>query len=143
MTVLVKETVISLTCFLSRVMQQNIDANLLEEVGEYNKLFLCCLQKFEEKIGVKTCNLAYHKAGNVTSTLNVKANMTYFASPRNFWDSNDEKAVQRVKTRLTHQNMTYDSWMAKALDHVILEQYLNIIGMCSGKSEAAEIYSNT
>jgi hypothetical protein len=142
-TVLVEETVVSLTCFLSRVMQRDVDANLLEEVGEYNKLFLYCLQKLEEKIGVKSCDLAYHKAGNVTSTLNVKENMTYFASPRNFWDGNDEKAVQRVKSRLTHQNMTSDSWMAKALDHVTKEQYLNIIGMRGGTSETAERYSNT
>ena len=140
---LVEETVVSLTCFLSRVMQRNVDANLLEEVGEYNKLFLYCLQKLEEKIGVTTCDLAYHKAGDVTLTLNVKENMTYFASPRNFWDGNGEKAVQRVKSRLTHQNMTSDSWMAKALDHVTREQYLNIIEMRSGKTEAAERYSNT
>jgi hypothetical protein len=39
--------------------------------------------------------------------------------------------------------MTSDSWMAKALDHVAKEQYLNIIGMRSGKTEAAERYSNT
>jgi hypothetical protein len=63
--------------------------------------------------------------------------MTYFASPRNFWDGNDKKLVQRVKSRLTHQSMTSDSWMAKALDHhVTKEQYLNIIGMRGGHLDA-------
>jgi hypothetical protein len=76
-TVLVEQTVVSLTCFLSRIMQRDVDGNLLDEVGGYNKLFLYCLHKLEEKIGVKTCDLAFHKAGNVPSTLNVKENMTY------------------------------------------------------------------
>jgi hypothetical protein len=73
---------------------------------------------------VKICNLAYHKVGNVASTLNVKENMTHDAvSPCNFWDGSDQKAVHRIKSRLTHQNMTSNSWTAKAFDHVTKKQY--------------------
>jgi hypothetical protein len=50
-----------------------------------------------------------------------------YGSPRNFWDGLDEKAVQRVKGKLTHLNLASRTWLATILDKVTREQTLRMM----------------
>jgi hypothetical protein len=60
--------------------------------------------------------------GNFLSSLNISFNIMMYGSPRNFWDGLDEKAVQRVKGKLTHLNLASRLWLATILDKVTREQ---------------------
>jgi hypothetical protein len=65
--------------------------------------------------------------GNFLSSLNLSFTIMMYGSPRNFWDGLDEKAVQRVKGKLTHLNLASTSWLATILDKVMREQTLRMM----------------
>ncbi len=65
--------------------------------------------------------------GNFLSSLNLAHTIQMYGYPRNVWDGLDEKAVQRVKGKLTHLNLASSTWLATILDQVTREQTLRMM----------------
>jgi hypothetical protein len=87
-------------CLFSYIMSQhNNDPNPIQE---YTKLFLSCVDKFEETVYVPNGAIPIWKTrGNFLSLLNLPLQQEYFGNVRHFWEGERERFIQSVKPLLT------------------------------------------
>ena len=87
-------------CLFSYIMSQhNNDPNPIQE---YTKLFLSCVDKFEEAVYVPNGATPIWKTrGNFLSLLNLPLQQEYFGNVRHFWEGERERYIQSVKPLLS------------------------------------------
>ena len=93
----IDRTIKSLHCFVSLIMSRSYNDQLIMETDDLIKIFLSEFSQLECMMGYHVKQQSYLRTGNFLCLLNIPKQMKLHGPLRNFYDANDEKAVQRVK----------------------------------------------